>query len=98
MRPPNLLFAGMMLLMIGTAEGGEHRSSGMVLAFKHNNPCPATGKIERSCKGYVVDHKYPLCAGGKDELANRQWQEYKQSLVKDRIEKELCNIKNKKGC
>jgi hypothetical protein len=40
--------------------------------------------------GWVADHIFPLCAGGKDALENLQWQTIEDARVKDRAEKRLC--------
>jgi hypothetical protein len=66
------------------------RSAAAVAWFKAHNPCPATGKIQKSCPGYVVDHKEPLCGGGADHPSNMQYMEYKASLVKDKREVAYC--------
>jgi hypothetical protein len=42
--------------------------------------------------GYVVDHIYPLCAGGSDTPENMQWQELIASKVKDIDEIRLCAV------
>ena len=66
------------------------RSSKAVNEFKRANPCPATKKIEKSCKGYVVDHIRPLCACGADNTRNMQWQLLAESKIKDKLERKLC--------
>jgi hypothetical protein len=40
--------------------------------------------------GFVVDHIFPLCAGGHDALDNLQWQSIADAKVKDRAEWTLC--------
>ena len=63
-------------------------------AFARHNACPATGKFGLSCPGFVVDHIFPLCAGGPDSVANMQWQEIRESYQKDALERKLCrNLK-----
>ncbi len=81
------------LLTLGIAEA---RDPHQVVLFRKDTPCPATGKTSGACPGYVVDHKYPLCAGGLDAPENMMWQEKAASLVKDRIERELCACKKGK--
>lgn len=72
-----------------------HRSRAVIREFRRTHPCPATGKISGPCPNYVVDHKWPLCARGKDSLENLQWQEKKASLVKDKEEWRICReLKN----
>ena len=68
------------------------RSAKTVRMFKSTHVCPANGKIGSRvvCKGYVVDHVIPLCAGGLDAVGNMQWQEYHESLVKDIQERAFC--------
>jgi hypothetical protein len=71
------------------------RNPAVVRAFRATHPCPSTGKTEGRCPGYVVDHKYPLCAGGVDTVANMRWQAEEDSYIKDRIERELCEYKKR---
>lgn len=40
--------------------------------------------------GYVVDHIIPLCACGKNELSNLQWQSIEEAKKKDKEERKLC--------
>jgi hypothetical protein len=72
----------------------EARSRAPIRAFKAVNACPATGEMgpDVKCPGYVVDHKWPRCAGGPDTLDNLQYQEYRESLVKDRVERAVCRL------
>jgi hypothetical protein len=72
------------------ASGKSPRSSAMVLAFKRANPCPSTGARGGTCPGYVIDHVEPLCAGGKDDPSNMQWQELAESKIKDAEERRRC--------
>lgn len=58
--------------------------------FRRTMVCPATGVIAPICKGYVIDHIVPLCAGGADALSNLQWQERRASYRKDADERRLC--------
>lgn len=67
-----------------------HRSQSAKREFAQTHPCPSTGQRKPSCPGYVLDHVVPLCAGGEDAPFNLQWQEYQQSLVKDKEERRLC--------
>lgn len=66
------------------------RSHTMENEFKRANLCPATGKIEKSCKGFVVDHIRPLCACGVDDPSNMQYQSLAESKIKDKWERKLC--------
>lgn len=58
--------------------------------FAATHVCPATGKHTMSCKGYVIDHIIPLCAGGADAPINMQWQALSISLQKDARERRYC--------
>lgn len=89
-----LTLAVLMLVWVGTASA-ESRDPKVVRAFRATHPCPATGKMKGACGGWVVDHAYPLCAGGKDAVENMVWQDVKGSYIKDRIERELCACKKK---
>lgn len=71
----------------------EARDPAQVRAFRATHACPSTGKMTGACPGWVVDHAYPLCAGGADLPSNMTWQETRQSYIKDRIERELCACK-----
>lgn len=72
-------------------EAGELvRNPAVIREFKRLNPCPATGKIQKSCPGYVVDHVVPLCAGGADAVSNLQWQSKAAGLQKDKLEWWVC--------
>jgi len=55
-----------------------HRAFLKATGFPHGRP------------GYVADHIFPLCAGGKDAVANLQWQTVAEGKVKDREERTLC--------
>ena len=59
--------------------------------FIHANPCPATGKTSGPCKGWIVDHVVPLCAGGADKPDNMQWQTTADAKLKDKIERKQCS-------
>lgn len=85
--------ASSLVLALLVATPAFARDPAQVAAFRKTHPCPATGKTAGPCPGYVVDHMYPLCAGGLDAPSNMQWQDRGQSLVKDRIERELCACK-----
>jgi hypothetical protein len=69
------------------------RSQAVVRQFRKIHPCPATGRTTGACKNWVIDHRYPLCAGGKDAVANLAWQELQASRDKDRLEREVCRLR-----
>lgn len=83
-----LLFSLVLLALF--SEDATARSASEVRAFKHEHPCPATGKSRGKCPGWVVDHIIPLCAGGADDPSNMQWQEKEASKVKDKEEWRTC--------
>lgn len=74
----------------GSGFGKQHRSQAQVSAFKRANPCPSTGAQSGPCKGYIVDHIQPLCAGGADNPSNMQWQTIDDAKAKDRDERKIC--------
>jgi hypothetical protein len=51
--------------------------------------CPATGKVQKNCPGYVLDHVIPLECGGLDSPDNLQFQTVADAKAKDRTES-LC--------
>jgi hypothetical protein len=69
------------------------RSQAVLRAFRQAHPCPVTGLTTGACQGWVLDHRYPLCAGGTDTIDNLTWQELQASKDKDRLERELCRLK-----
>lgn len=79
-----------LLLLVPTLAFAVPRDPAQTHAFRHVNPCPATGKLTGQCAGWVVDHIIPLCIGGVDEPRNMQWQQVPEALAKDRLEKEVC--------
>lgn len=81
-----------LLLLVASVEA---RDPAQVRKFRSENPCPVSGRLEGPCPGWVVDHMYPLCAGGLDAPENMAWQDRRASYSKDRIERELCQCKGK---
>jgi len=67
------------------------RSNSVRHAFVQMHPCPALGWAGGSCRGFVVDHKEPLCAGGSDAADNMQWQPISEAKEKDRLERAVCS-------
>lgn len=67
-----------------------HRSQSARVHFVRANACPATGMNKLPCKGWVIDHIKPLCAGGADAPSNMQWQTLADSYKKDRQERAYC--------
>jgi len=60
--------------------------------------CPASGqKVYYGCKGYSIDHKRPICSGGKDAADNMQWLPVAMKRSKDRIEHAACECVRKHG-
>ena len=58
--------------------------------FQRTHPCPVNHERRGPCPCYVVDHIKPLCAGGDDSVDNMRWQEYVESLQKDKVERAIC--------
>jgi hypothetical protein len=87
----NVMVAVLFVAIAVTAVNAKiHRDQSAVAAFKRENPCPATSARRGSCKGYVIDHIAPLCAGGEDHPRNMQWKTKAQAKLKDRDEIRLC--------
>ena len=68
------------------SDGRIRRSVAAKDEFKHEHPCPSTGRPRGACPGYVIDHVIPLKRGGPEAPANMQWQTIEESKAKDRIE------------
>lgn len=80
-----------------TADGRIARSTTQINHFKKANPCPSTGKPTGKCPGHVIDHVKPLCACGKDDASNMQWQTITDGKAKDKLEIKQCNELRKAG-
>ena len=85
-----LLFFALAVIAAGSISRAEGRSSSELRAFKREHPCPSTGATRGSCRGYVVDHVVPICAGGEDARRNMQWQTRAEATAKDAEEHRLC--------
>ena len=68
------------------SHGNIARDPRQTNAFKHQHPCPSTGKSSGSCPGYVIDHVIPLKRGGLDSPSNMQWQTKGAAKEKDKWE------------
>ena len=66
-----------------------------IRAFRQANPCPSTGETSGSCPGWRIDHRYPLCACGSNAQSNLQWEPLEHSKTKDRLEIEVCALRDK---
>lgn len=94
------------LFLCLTASAETHRSAKAVRDFRASHPCPATGKVEKACPGYVVDHIIPLCVCAHetrclntlDKPDNMQWQAVADAKRKDRIEVTACRNAAGKIC
>ena len=69
------------------SHGRIKRSTAAKDAFKHQNPCPSTGRRTGACPGYVIDHVRPLANGGRDDPSNMQWQTKEAAKEKDKWER-----------
>lgn len=80
------------------AAGTPQRDPKTVAAFKRTHPCPATGLIQKSCPGWIVDHVIPLSSYGENTVANMQWQTEMDAAAKDKLEKRayLLRVKDEK--
>ena len=79
-----------LLCVAPLANAKAHRDHRAIAAFKHDHPCPATGKSKGPCKGYVIDHIKPLACGGPDRPSNMQWQTTADAKAKDKWERKAC--------
>lgn len=68
----------------------QHRSQAARHAFVQAHACPSTGLPSLPCKGYIIDHVIPLCAGGADHSSNMQWQTVQEAKEKDKTERAMC--------
>ena len=85
-----LLATAALLCVPPLADAKAHRDHRATAAFKHDHPCPATGRSKGPCKGYVIDHVNPLACGGADRPSNMQWQTTADAKAKDKWERKAC--------
>lgn len=78
------------LLIGGYSEAKPTRDGSVIHQFRKANPCPETGKIRGACPGWEIDHKVPLCAGGRDEAGNLQWLRSAEHREKTRKDVRVC--------
>jgi hypothetical protein len=69
------------------SRGRIKRSAEAKDSFKHQHPCPTTGRRNGACPGYVIDHVKPLECGGADDPSNMQWQTIAAGKAKDATER-----------
>lgn len=100
MRPVGLCVMGCTLLLLGGLAPPVyatcppvHRSQAVIREFRRTHVCPATGRISKTCPGFVVDHIDPLCKTGPsgDRIDNLQYQTIHDSYIKDREERAGCH-------
>lgn len=60
--------------------------------FKRLSPCPATGRPQGACPGYVVELVVPRCAEGRHEAANMAWHPADRVEEKRRWERQYCEF------
>jgi hypothetical protein len=82
-------------LLLSAHSDAAQRNRAVRAEFQRANPCPSTELRRGRCPGYVVDHIVPLCAGGADAASNLQWQDRRESHVKDGQERRLCAAKKR---
>ncbi len=85
-----LLLAVAVFAVTAQSDAKIHRSHAARQAFVRSHPCPSTGKPRLPCRGYIIDHVIPLCAGGADAPTNMQWQTKADAAAKDKIEWRQC--------
>lgn len=79
-----------LLAVVVISEATVQRSAKVPAAYRKIFACPATGKMTGPCPGYVLDHAWPLCAGGPDEVTNMAWMQADRAKIKDKWEMGLC--------
>lgn len=84
------LLALILLALLACPADAAKRDHKAVRIFRATVACPATGKPEKRCHGWIIDHVIPLCAGGPDKASNMQWQAVEDAKRKDRAERKLC--------
>lgn len=80
------------LIALGTyVDASEQRSTAVRAEFRRESPCPATGRRAGPCPGWEIDHRVPLCAGGRDEVTNLQWLTVAAHRAKTRDDLAVCS-------
>ena len=89
------VFTVLLAVLLSASAWPAERSRAARAEFQRLNPCPATGAKRGACKGYVVDHVVPLCAGGADHHSNMAWQDVASAKQKDRLEVRQCRSRGR---
>ena len=84
------ILAAAMLFSAAAADACVMRHHATKVRFAKTHACPATGLFKLPCAGYVIDHRKSLACGGRDSVANMQWQTLVEGKAKDRIERLGC--------
>ena len=82
--------AALLILALSLPAMAGQRSAAEVMAFKRENPCPATGLTYGKCPGYEIDHANALCMGGSDTRDNMQWLTIQEHRWKTRTDVRVC--------
>ncbi len=83
--PPKWLGFVIALLLSASAMACP-RDASVRRHFQSTHPCPANGHQRGACPGWVADHVVALCVGGRDAVANLQWQTVADAKAKDKWE------------
>jgi hypothetical protein len=86
-----IALAGAAFLILATpADAKPRRTDPAIAGFKQVHPCPATGKLQGACPGYVVASAVPACA---DDPGPLQWQTVAEARENGRWEKQYCQFR-----
>jgi hypothetical protein len=85
------ILALLVVILSGEGEAAE-RESWVIRKFMRENVCPVSGPGTCFARGFIVDHRIPICALGNnaDEQWNLQWQARAESYKKDVWERRFC--------
>jgi hypothetical protein len=78
------------VVLATSCEAKEVRSASVKREFQLTHPCPATGRTNGACPGYVKDHIKALKCGGPDAVSNMQWQTTADAKSKNKGETKGC--------
>ena len=70
-------------------DGSIHRRSAVIAVYRHEHPCPVTGKITGACPGWAINHVVPLACGGCDAVSNMMWMRNDVKKIVDGYERKI---------
>lgn len=82
--------AGAVLMTVPPLAAETTRPSNAEILFRMANPCPGSGEMLGTCKGYAIDRVIPIICGGTEAPDNMRWLTLAEAKEKSRWERIGC--------